>query len=87
MVMSDTPRSMAKRRAIRSSVLGVPKPTQSSFLRMAGVAFDPEEMLVAPLSDCHMLSFLHVARLARFTVAAYRDHAEGVMDLKQSGTP
>lgn len=42
-------------------------------------AVDPEEMLVAALSDCHMLSFLHVARLAGFTVMAYRDHAEGVM--------
>src|ERR1700726_5008276 len=42
-------------------------------------AVDPEEMLVAALSDCHMLSFLHVARLAGFTVASYRDHAEGVM--------
>jgi organic hydroperoxide reductase OsmC/OhrA len=43
-------------------------------------AVDPEEMLVAALSDCHMLSFLHVARLAGFTVAAYSDHAEGVME-------
>src|SRR3984885_12091932 len=43
-------------------------------------AVDPEEMLVAALSDCHMLSFLHVARLAGFTVAAYRDHAEGAME-------
>jgi organic hydroperoxide reductase OsmC/OhrA len=42
-------------------------------------AVDPEEMLVAALSSCHMLSFLHVARLAGFTVAAYRDHATGVM--------
>ena len=43
-------------------------------------AVDPEEMLVAALSNCHMLSFLHVARLADFTVAAYRDHAEGIME-------
>jgi organic hydroperoxide reductase OsmC/OhrA len=43
-------------------------------------AVDPEEMLVAALSDCHILSFLHVARLAGFIVAAYRDHAEGVME-------
>jgi organic hydroperoxide reductase OsmC/OhrA len=43
-------------------------------------AVDPEEMLVAALADCHMLSFLHVARLAGFAVAAYRDHAEGVME-------
>jgi organic hydroperoxide reductase OsmC/OhrA len=43
-------------------------------------AVDPEEMLVAALSSCHMLSFLHVARLAGFTVAAYRDHAKGVIE-------
>jgi organic hydroperoxide reductase OsmC/OhrA len=43
-------------------------------------AVDPEEMLVAALSNCHMLSFLHVARLAGFIVAAYHDHAEGVME-------
>jgi organic hydroperoxide reductase OsmC/OhrA len=43
-------------------------------------AIDPEEMLVAALSSCHMLSFLHVARLAGFVVAAYADHAEGVME-------
>ena len=42
-------------------------------------AVDPEEMLVAALSSCHMLSFLHIAREAGFTVAAYHDHAEGVM--------
>ncbi len=43
-------------------------------------AIDPEEMLVAALSNCHMLSFLHVARLAGFVAAAYRDHAQGVME-------
>ena len=42
-------------------------------------AVDPEEMLVAALSSCHMLSFLHVARLAGFQAVAYRDHAEGTM--------
>jgi organic hydroperoxide reductase OsmC/OhrA len=43
-------------------------------------AVDPEEMLVAALSNCHMLSFLHVARLAGFAVAAYNDRAEGRME-------
>ena len=43
-------------------------------------AADPEEMLVAAISTCHMLSFLHVARLAGFIVVGYRDHAEGVME-------
>lgn len=42
-------------------------------------AADPEELLVAALSSCHMLSFLHVARLAGHVVLAYEDKAEGVM--------
>jgi organic hydroperoxide reductase OsmC/OhrA len=40
-------------------------------------AVDPEEMLVASLSSCDMLSFLHLARMAGFTVTTYEDHAEG----------
>jgi organic hydroperoxide reductase OsmC/OhrA len=43
-------------------------------------AVDPEEMLVAALSSCHMLSFLHLARLAGFIVRTYEDHAEGVLE-------
>ena len=35
-------------------------------------AVDPEEMLVAALSSCHMLSFLHLARLAGFAVRSLR---------------
>ena len=42
-------------------------------------AVDPEGMLVAALSNCHMLTFLHKAREAGFVVTAYRDRAEGVM--------
>ena len=48
-------------------------------------AVDPEEMLVAALSSCHMLSFLHVARLAGFTASAYRDKATGVMETVAPG--
>jgi organic hydroperoxide reductase OsmC/OhrA len=43
-------------------------------------AVDPEEMLVAALSSCHMLSFLHLGRLAGFAVATYGDRAEGVLE-------
>jgi organic hydroperoxide reductase OsmC/OhrA len=43
----------------------------------AGV--DPEEMLVAALSNCHMLTFLHKARLAGLVVTRYQDEAQGVM--------
>ena len=46
---------------------------------------DPEEMLVASISDCHMLTFLHRARLAGFVVTRYRDAAEGVMEKTAEG--
>ena len=40
-------------------------------------AVDPEEMFVAALSNCHMLTFLHVARLKGFVITRYRDEAVG----------
>ena len=43
-------------------------------------AADPEEMFIAALSNCHMLTFLHKARLAGFVVKSYRDAASGVME-------
>ena len=46
---------------------------------------DPEEMLVASISNCHMLTFLHRARLAGFVVTQYRDAAEGVMEKTSEG--
>jgi organic hydroperoxide reductase OsmC/OhrA len=48
-------------------------------------AVDPEEMLVASLSNCHMLTFLHVARLAGFVITRYRDAAVGVMEKNAEG--
>jgi len=48
-------------------------------------AVDPEEMLVASISSCHMLTFLHVARLAGFVITRYRDAAEGVMEKNAAG--
>lgn len=48
-------------------------------------AVDPEEMFVAALSNCHMLTFLHKARLAGFVVTRYRDEAVGVMEKTPDG--
>ena len=48
-------------------------------------AVDPEQMLVGAIATCHMLSFLHVARLAGFVVVHYRDDAEGVMEQNAQG--
>jgi organic hydroperoxide reductase OsmC/OhrA len=50
----------------------------------AGAA-DPEQLLVAAVSACHMLSFLHVAREAGFVVTRYRDEAEGLLEKNAEG--
>jgi len=51
----------------------------------AANSVDPEEMLVGSINQCHMLTFLHIAREAGFVVTAYRDEAEGVMTKRDDG--
>jgi organic hydroperoxide reductase OsmC/OhrA len=46
---------------------------------------NPEELLVAALSTCHMLAYLHVATLAGVAVIAYTDAAEGTMVTEGNG--
>jgi organic hydroperoxide reductase OsmC/OhrA len=41
--------------------------------------YNPEEMLVASLSTCHMLWYLHLCSAEGIVVQAYQDVAEGVM--------
>ncbi len=47
--------------------------------------WNPEELLVASLSACHKLWFLHLAAQAGIIVSAYADHAEGVMAENSDG--
>jgi organic hydroperoxide reductase OsmC/OhrA len=41
---------------------------------------DPEDLLVAALSSCHMLSFLAICAKKRLTVESYRDDAAGFLE-------
>lgn len=43
---------------------------------------NPEELLLAALSGCHMLSYLALAARARIRVLAYEDDATGKIDMK-----
>src|SRR4051794_24454999 len=45
-----------------------------------GSKADPEDMLVAALSSCHMLSFLAIAAKKRLTVHSYQDDAVGFLE-------
>jgi organic hydroperoxide reductase OsmC/OhrA len=45
-----------------------------------GSKADPEDMLVAALSSCHMLSFLAIAAKKKLTVNSYQDDAVGFLE-------
>jgi len=47
--------------------------------------WNPEEMLLAALSQCHLLSYLHVASAAGVVVTDYRDDPIGTMEQTADG--
>ncbi|WP_049567783.1 OsmC family protein [Nonomuraea sp. SBT364] len=47
--------------------------------------WNPEQLLVGALSQCHMLSYLHVCAVAGVVVTAYTDHATGTMNQTAGG--
>ena len=47
--------------------------------------WNPEELLVAAIAQCHMLSYLHVAQSNGVVVTAYRDEATGTMATTSDG--
>jgi organic hydroperoxide reductase OsmC/OhrA len=48
--------------------------------------YNPEELLVAALSTCHMLSYLHVCAVAGIVVVEYKDQAGGTMEETNDGS-
>jgi organic hydroperoxide reductase OsmC/OhrA len=47
--------------------------------------WNPEQLLVASLSQCHLLEYLHQCAVAGVVVLAYEDRAEGVMEETEDG--
>lgn len=48
--------------------------------------WNPELFLLAALSECHMLSYLHVATKHEVVVTGYRDQAQGTLRLNRDGS-
>ena len=48
--------------------------------------YNPEELLVAALSSCHMLSYLHLCAVNHINVVEYRDAAIGTMEESADGS-
>lgn len=46
---------------------------------------NPEDMLVASVSSCHMLWYLHLCSVSGVTVTSYVDNAVGVMEEDATG--
>lgn len=69
------------------SVPGKPPIPGSSDPAFRGDAsrYNPEDMLVASLSACHMLWYLHLCAVNKVVVLDYQDDAEGTMEEKADG--
>jgi organic hydroperoxide reductase OsmC/OhrA len=82
---TDTYRSYSRNHLIR--VPGKPDLPGSADPTFRGDAtrYNPEDMLVAALSTCHMMSYLHMAAMAGVVVTAYDDAAEGRMETQGDG--
>jgi organic hydroperoxide reductase OsmC/OhrA len=48
--------------------------------------YNPEELLVASLSSCHMLWYLHLCSVNHVTVLDYRDAASGTLEEGDDGS-
>ena len=48
--------------------------------------YNPEQLLLTALSQCHMLSFLHVAVRHGVVVLSYEDNASGLMRVNRDGS-
>lgn len=48
--------------------------------------YNPEELLVAALSSCHMLVYLHLCAVNGIVVLSYQDDASGVMEESADGS-
>lgn len=48
--------------------------------------YNPEELLVASLSSCHMLWYLHLCANSGIVVTSYSDNASGMMTERANGS-
>jgi organic hydroperoxide reductase OsmC/OhrA len=74
-------------REYRVEIAGKPALTGSADPTFRGdpALHNPEELLVASLSSCHMLTYLAHAALSKLVVVAYEDDATGTMALEGTG--
>jgi len=62
----------------------IPASSDAAF-RGDSARWNPEELLVASLSACHELWYLHLCAMSHVVVVTYIDHAEGEMEETADG--
>lgn len=74
-------------RSVTLSIDGKPPLAASADRPFRGDAakWNPEDLLVAALSECHLLSYLHACVEAGVVVVSYADEATGLMALDGRG--
>jgi organic hydroperoxide reductase OsmC/OhrA len=81
------PEATFSRNAILGAVGKVPVPGSAPGVFSGdSTRYNPEELLLMSLSECHMLTFLAIAAKKRITIQGYTDHAVGTLALGQYGT-
>lgn len=75
------------RRTHEVTAAGLPAIPGSSDPHFRGDAdrWNPEQLQLAALSQCHMLAYLHVCAVAGVVVTAYTDRATGTMEETPDG--
>lgn len=74
-------------REVLVTAVGKPEIAGSADRAFRGDAerWNPEDMLLAALSQCHLLSYLHAAASHGIVVTAYTDSASGIMEQTADG--
>ncbi|MFP2995464.1 OsmC family protein [Spongiivirga sp. MCCC 1A20706] len=65
--------------------IAIPSSSDPSF-RGNSEHYNPEELLVASLSSCHMLWYLHLCSTHKIIVLGYQDEASGIMEETKDGS-
>lgn len=79
-------RSYQRRHEVRAPGKQVIEGSADPAFRGDGELYNPEELLVASLSQCHMLWYLHLAADTGVVVIGYHDRARGTLAENPDGS-
>jgi organic hydroperoxide reductase OsmC/OhrA len=79
-------RAYSRNHEIQSSDKPVIYSSSDPSFRGDSTRYNPEELLVASVSSCHMLWYLHLCAIAKIVVIDYVDNPVGVMEETKNGS-